>query len=226
MNLIHFETRLDFFQETKLSTPAQSVFKALTGQKYIASERRPREPGVRIRRENENLMVLWNVDSCLIIYEDMPSEHCIQETIKLSDTISKVAPIGKLSSRMVRLFWILPVARYDFKTLELKYRENFIKQSTMFENCTDSSVILDMRCDNCVLHHQSGAMDISQLQSQYRTFKMKEEKPGLFIFLETNVSNREVVEYSSKEMSQFLSWSFAKCESHATGFQKVMEVIL
>lgn len=225
MNLIRFETNLDFHEDTKLATPARLVFQALSGQKHIPKERRPREPGARIRGEKEKVVIVWNTESCSIMHEDRPGEDCIPSTITYLEGINQVAPIGKLSSRSLRLLWILPVAEYDFRTLEAKYRGQFIKQSEIFENCSDSTVVIDMKCDNYTLHHQSGVMGISQLQKDFRTFKMKDERPGLFVFLEATINGGEI-EYSSEEMRRFLLWSFEQSKSHSVSFEKIMEAIL
>lgn len=226
MDLIRFETILEFLGESRVTTPAQSIYKALSNVD-IPKEQRPREPGVRIRDEKQKHAIRWNYNSCGILYEDTQDHAvCIKNTITVLDKINRVAPIAKLSLRKLIIFWVLPAARYNFKSLESKYRENFIKQSTIFDNCVDSSVVIDMKCDKGILHHQSGAMDIAQLQRSYKTFKMKEQQPKLFIFLETTITNGKVIEYSSEEMSDFLFSSFEICKSHSTSFQKMMEVVL
>jgi len=228
MDLIRFETLIDFSEESRVATPAESVFKALTGKDSLPRGK-PREPGVRIRNEKERRAIVWHYDSCSILFEDMPDHnYCIDSTIKSLEKINVVAPLHRLKSRSLIIFWILPTPKYDFKSLEAKYRESFIKRSPIFDNCIDidASVIIDMKYDNCILHHQSGAMDIAQLQREYRAFGTKEGCPKLFIFLETTIRNPEVVEYSRENMEEYLHRSFEKGKAHSIDFQKIMEGIL
>lgn len=226
MDLIRYETILEFLKESRVTTPAQSVFKALSNRDAPETGR-PREPGVRIRDDKDKVEVVWDYDSCKIVHEDMASyDDCIQKTIILLHKIKSVVPIPKLSSRRVIMYWILATKKYDFKSLELKYRENFIKESTIFDNCFDSSIVIDMKRDKYILHHQSGAMDVAQLQALYKTFKIKEGHPKLFLFLETTITSKEVVEYSSEGMKDFLLSSYQIGKSHSDAFQNTMEELL
>lgn len=226
MELIRFETKLKFAKKSRVVTPAYSVLKALT-DKEPPEEQRPKEPGVLIRNEQQKHAVRWDYDECGILYEDT-AEHnnCIKDTVRVLDMINHVAPITQINWRELIIYWILPTPKYNFKSLELKYRENFIKPSAIFHRCVDSSVAIDMKYDDCILHHASGAMNITQLQSDYKIFKMKEQQAKLFIFLETSISNGKMIEYSSKDLREFLEKSFEKCNSHANEFQKEMEAIL
>lgn len=162
---------------------------------------RPDEPGVRIRDEKLKLGLVWSYDECSLICED-PSDYkkALTQTVSLLDNINEVAPIGKLKSRRLRVYWIKPVKNYDFKVLERKYRNRFIKENKIFEGCFDSSVIMEVKIGDYKLHHQSGAMDINQLQQQFRVFKMKQMESKLLIFLSTTVSRTDMVEYSNKNI--------------------------
>ena len=224
MDLNRFETYIHFSEE--IHTPALSLFRTLT-EKAIPKAGRPREPGVRIRNTQKKRLILWNYDSCTVIYEDIPDyDFCIKNTVKLLDEINNTAPMPELDLKRLVINWILPIAKYDFKSLEQKYREHFFKQHPIFDNSVDSSVIIEMKRDKWVLHHQSGVMDIDQLQNEFRVFPLRKSKHKLFLFLNTTVNSSEIIKYSNKRMKEFLDNSFEICENHSALFQSMMEVIL
>ena len=213
-------------EETRHHTLSQSIFEELSDQE-ITNEEIPYEPGVRIRNESEKQVVIWDYASCSVLLEDISDySTAINTTMDFLDRINKVAPIEKLNQRKLRTYWILPISKYDFETLELIHRQNFMKPSSIFDNCIDSCVLLEMKHDNYVLHHQSGPMHIDELTGSYRAFEMKKGKYKLFIFLSASITDTNVVECSSEEMRHFLSWSLEKCTSHATDFEEIMEGIL
>lgn len=222
MNLIRFETIIDIEERTRAVTPAYAIYKQLGGRE-MPKERLPREPGVNIRRGNEKYAVRWHYDSCSVLHEDNTDhKFCIKHTIEILEKINEVAPIGELSRLTLVLNWILPVQGKDFTSLELKYRNNFMKSSPIFENYVDSSIIVDMEWQDRVFTHQSGAMKILQLQEEYREFPTKKGHPELFFFLHTRMATKNVLTYSSKTVNQFLTSSFEKCKIHSDNFERVM----
>jgi hypothetical protein len=188
---------------------------------------KPREPGVRIRDEERKSLVLWDYDSCSIIFEDRQDHNfCVTNTVELLDRIDKIAPMLELELTGLKVDWILPVVNYDFKSLEQKYREHFFKQYPIFDNCADSSVVMDMKRNNWTFHHESGAMNIAQLRRDYRAFPMAQTKDKLFLFLGNAVESGEKIRYSNKQIKEFLDEAFKMCENHSVLFQSMMEGIL
>jgi len=226
MDISRFETSLDFSEKTRVITPAQAVMQRI-GDKDVSKLERPREPGARIRDEKLKLALLWTYDDCSILCED-PSDYkqALSRTMSVLENINEVAPIGKMKLRRLRIYWTRPVTGYDFKSLERKYRGRFINESKIFDGCFDSSVIMEMKIGNFNLHHQSGIMDISQLQEQFRVFTMKQIESRLLIFLSTTVSNTDVIEYSKRNIESFLLDSFDICQNHSNEFEKTMEEII
>lgn len=226
MNLSYFEIHLGFSKKHKVATPASAIFRALTGKQEPSGDK-PIEPGVRIRDEQQKQLIFWHYNSCTVLYEDRQDyDFCINGTVNLLDRIDKIAPIRELELMRFRADWILPVVNYDFKSLEQKYREHFIKQHAIFDNCYDSSVVIYMKRNKWTLHHQSGAMNIDQLQRDYRVFPMEKTKDKLFLFLSNKVESTETIIYSNKQMKGFLDEAFKMCKNHSELFQSMMEGIL
>ena len=179
MRIVRLELSLVFDEHTKAMTPAQRVFNALGGQ--IVKVKAPREHRTLIRDEKRRFAVRWEYDSCGILFEDVDNpQDCFGQMAQTLETINGVVPIGNLTSRAITMYWILPISKYDFGALEQKYRQVFIRDNELFQNCIDSSTIVEMKYDNYVLHHQSGAMEITQLQRDYQQFKIKEGYPSCF----------------------------------------------
>ncbi len=226
MDISRFETNLEFSEKTRVITPAQAVMQRISA-KDISKLERPFEPGARIRDEKLKFAALWTYDNCSILYEDLiDHKQAITRTLSILENINDVAPIAKIKSRRLRIFWIRPVRNYEFKPLEHKYRQCFIKESEIFDDCCDSSVVLEMSRGRLNLHHQSGIMDISQLQKDFRVFKMKKVTSKVFIFLSTTISSTDVVEYSRKSLEEFLVNSFELCRTHSDGFEKILEEVI
>lgn len=226
MYLSRFETYLLFSKRDTVATPSLSIFRALTG-KEEPSGGKPGEPGVRVKDEQQKNLVFWHYSSCTVLYEDRQDrDFCINSTVNLLDRIDKIAPIRELELRRFRADWILPVVKCDFKALEEKYRGHFIKQYPIFDNCFDSSVVIDMKRNGWTLHHQSGAMNIDQLRKDYRVFEMEKPKGKLFLFLNNTVESNERIVYSNKQMKEFLDEAFKMCKNHSELFQSMMEGII
>jgi len=225
MIIVSLELTLDFAESTQLRTPARAIFEALGGK--VKEERRPHEPAANIRNSREKTAVRWDYKSCNMVQEDVDDiPKCISNFTKTIETVNKVAPVGKISCKRLRVYWILPVSKYDFKSLEMKYRQMFIKDSEIFSNCTDSTVVIDMKCDKWKLSHQSGAMNVTQLQNQFRVFNIKEGQAEIFLFLATTMTDEQLGEYSIRNMENFLSKSYEICKTHSDNFEGIMEGIL
>ena len=225
MIIVSIELSLDFAENTQLRTPARAVFETFLGE--VKKERRPHEPPANIRNEKEKTVIRWDYKSCNIIQEDVDDIlKCISNFTNIIVTVNKVAPVGKILSKRLRVYWILPVSKYDFKNLEMKYRQMFIKDSEIFSNCTDSTVVIDMKRDEWKFSHQSGAMDVAQLQNEFRVFNIKEEQAKIFLFLATTITDEQLEEYSRENMENFLNKSYEICKTHSDKFEGIMEEML
>jgi len=140
----------------------------------------------------------------------------------LLEKIVKIAPIGEISNRMFITHWILPAPNYDFASLERKYRETMIVENDISSVAYDSSVILDIGSDKRTLHHQSGAMAPPQLHQTYLRFKL-DNVPKTFVFLEAAIWDKDVIQYSMKEMHSFMEKSLDDCVSHSKLFHQFWE---
>lgn len=226
MNLSHFETYIRFSKREMVATPALSIFRELTGKEGPGGDK-PREPGVRIRDERRKKLVFWDYSSCRVLYEDRQDhDFCINDAVDLLDTINKIAPIRELELTGFRADWILPVVKHDFKSLEQRYREHFMKEYPIFENCFDSSVVIDMKRNGWIFHHQSGPMNIDQLERDYRVFPMEKMKEKLFLFVHNTVERKERIVYSNKRMKGLLDEAFEMCKNHSDLFQRMMEGVI
>lgn len=225
MILSTIELILDFAKSAQPHTPARAVFEALGGQ--VREEKRPREPVATIRNAKEKMAVRWDYESFNIVKEDVDDvPKCVSTLIKTIETVNKVVPIGKVSRKTFRVYWILPASKYDFRNLEMKYRQTFIKDNELFSNCIDSTIVIDMEYDKWKLSHQSGAMGLAQLQGQYRVFSIREGHAGLFIFLATTVIDEQLDGYAKTTMENFLNKSYNICRSHSNKFEIIMKGVL
>ena len=123
------------------------------------------------------------------------------------------------------MFWAIPT-KYDFVTLETRHRNLFIKDNPLFSDIYDSTVIIESKKGSGEFHHQSGAMTVSQLQTEYRIFKLKEDFPKVILFLDTTLKSAENIEYSGKSMREYVQRAFQICKSHSDNFERTMEAIL
>jgi hypothetical protein len=224
LRLIHLELALEFTEEFSSHSISQQLHKALTGK--TSSDKEPIEPGVELRSQKKRQLVTWDTSTCRVVTESISSyDECIIQMAALIETINKVAPIGKLSKKEFISYWILPAENYSFKSLEQKYRENFIIQKPIWNNIFDSSVIIDMRIKDSVLHHQSGAMRIGQLRNEFSDFNLL-SVPKVFLFLWAAIENNKVTEYSGTDIKQFLTESLYKCTRHSEQFEEMCGGIL
>jgi hypothetical protein len=224
LRLIHIEIELDFAEEFSSYSISQQLHKALTGKTSAAEELI--EPGVEFRSPKKRQLVNWDTGSCRVVMESVTnSDECVRQMVALLQTINKVAPIGKLSRRELITHWILPAEGYRFKSLEQKYRETFVTHQPAWKNVFDSSVIIDMRINDLILHHQSGAMKTKQLRQEFAEFKL-ESVPKVFLFLSAAIESDKVVEYSAEDINRFLATSLEHCKHHSELFADTWRKIL
>ena len=151
---IRIELELEINKASIQRTPAQRIFTDVFKGKINKSM--PQEPGATLRDDQIKHAFRWDYKTCSILYEDVINyENCIDQIIILLDKVNNAVPIGSVSQRLLRTFWILP-SRYDFPTLETRYRPIFIKENSLFQNIYDSTVIIECKIDSKELHHQSG----------------------------------------------------------------------
>ncbi|MBN1189935.1 MAG: hypothetical protein JXA46_09290 [Dehalococcoidales bacterium] len=224
MRLIHIEVAIEFVEEFASCSISQKLHKALTGK--TPTEKEPIEPGVEFRSKRKRQVVTWDINSCRVVTESISNyDESIIQMAALIETINKIAPIGKLSKKEFITHWILPAEQYSFKLLEQKYRENFIAQKSVWHNVFDSSVILDMKIKDSILHHQSGAMKTGQLRNEFSEFSLQ-NIPGVFLFLWAAIENNKIVEYSGDDMKLFLTESLFNCKRHSELFEEIWGGIL
>lgn len=215
------------FEEPVLTPPvSQQVFEALGGRPELLAARQITTEGVNIRVDKDKMTVAWNPTGCRITMENISDrDHCLKMILSGLQTIDSAAPIGKLSSNRFFTHWILPTPKYDFVSLERKYRETMIVPSDITRDTYDSCIILDIKVGKLTLHHQSGAMEPKQLNKVYLKYKL-DNVPKVFLFLEASIQADKVVQYAGEEMQSFLTRSLEICTSHSEVFNKFWEGLL
>lgn len=203
-------------------TPLQDISKLLREEAPEESE------PVISRNEREKFAINWEYGSLGLLKEDVRNvQDCINKFLETIKRINAIAPIQKLSARELRVDWMLPVdKKYSFRQLHTRYVTTFIRNRELLRKAVDSSVLLDINCEQGILHHESGPMKISQLKEDFRAFDTRRDHPKLFMFLQTEVENKQRVEYSEEDTIEFMRESFSICKSHARRFEKIMEAML
>lgn len=220
MQLVFFKIEFQFDEATSLHTPARKVFHAFGGK---AKKHRASEPGAHIKYEKSKIEITWQYEGCRIRIEDTEdSSKCLSTVQGILETIDNTAPMGKLNNTEVLTEWILPAKRHDFNSLNELYEETMLCTKEFMPGIYDSSVVLDSRTGDFVLHHQSGPMMQEQLAQEYLIF----EHPNLpknLIFLRISARYQKVIQYSKEEMKRFIEEAFGLCESHSNEFSKIWE---
>lgn len=225
MRLLGIELSFDFVEEIREYTLTQQVHKAITGRMPEESIQQVREE-VLVRSPKRKLAVKWDSQSFGVGLEEVTNiDNFAEVIIPLLNRINEVAPIDQLTRRMIMTEWLLPTPNYDFAALEQKYRKTMMAPQPIQDSAFDSSIILDIKVKDWILHHQSGAMGIKQLLLDYLAFK-PDNVPKVFLFLLASIAETKVVQYSSEEMRSFLVKSFALCKSHSDAFEKIWEAVL
>lgn len=224
MRLVQIIINIKYENEVLELSPAQKVFLSLGGKEEPKSS----PQGARVRIEDEKSVVDWNTKSCRIFTENVSdTNHNIQMFMDILQRIDKVLPIGKIQNRKLHTYWILPTNHVEFTSLEKKYRATMMnKNDITFATTTfDSSVIIEKEIDGMILHHQSGAMDETQLMRDYLHYKSK-DIPKVFLFLEASITDNTVLEYSSESIQEFFQEAYVICKSHSDDFASLMRSVL
>lgn len=220
MELVAFYVEIEFAEQNRLHTPARRVFGALGGK---ASGPGPREPGTRVRIQDLRGLVSWHYDACEIRIEKIESRGaCIDAIMRLLEIINSAAPITKISSRHLVTNWIIPARKHTFSALEELYRQRMMAERKFMQGTYDSSVVLDIKIDDYILHHQSGPMEPKQLCANYLEYE-REDLPKAFLFLYASLRDTKMIEYSREEMQHYLEKAFDQCTAHSQAFNETWE---
>lgn len=117
---------------------------------------------------------------------------------------------------------MLATPNYDFISLEQLYRGKSIQQCSFANGVYDSSVILDIKIGNYSLHHQSGAMEPNQLNTDYLEYERK-DLPKTFVFLYASVLDETILQYNREGMESFTREAFNYCLAHSKEFGELWE---
>ncbi len=222
MDISKFELSLDFAEETRLHTLSYKISEVL-GETELEDNYIP----TVFRDNKEKFGVKWDYVSCGIIKEDVSdAEEYIKKLISTLELINNVAPIGIMPKRTLRIDWIFPSKENEFDVLEKKYRQMFVQEHGLFSRGFDSSVVIDMEYEGVTLHHQSGAMRLSQLQEMYKVFTIREGHPPLFLFINNEVTDSHPIQYTKDGMDKFIDHSFQISKSNAEKFGKIVGGLL
>lgn len=220
MQLVHFKIGFQFDETTSLHTPARKIFQTLSGK---ATKAKASEPGANLKFEKSKLEIIWRYERCRVSMEDTDdSKKCLSMVKGILERIDNAAPMGKLNNTEILTEWILPAKKHDFNSLNELYEKTMICTKEFMPGRYDSSVILDSRTGDFVLHHQSGPMMEEQLAKEYLVFK-RPNLPKYMIFLIVGARYQKVIQYSKEEMNRFIEDAFDLCESHSNEFSKIWE---
>jgi hypothetical protein len=221
MKLVHVELRIEFDETTMQRTPANKVFRAFGGG--AKAKGAPREAGAKISIDNIKTVIRWNYDSCQIVIEKQQDYSKHQALLmEFLQQIDSAVPIGNIRSRTLRTEWVLPIPDVDYASLNASYQQKLIVPHDFTSNASDSSIVVDIRIGDSVLHHQSGPMQPKQILAEFLEFE-RNDLPELFVFLDVGVIQTKVVDYSKKEMQEFLKDAFMHCEAHQGQFGRIWE---
>lgn len=226
MKPVQFVLRLQFAEAMRIHPLSYEIVTKLSGELPKPEPEPMIERGVRLQMSKGKMTISWIPTYCQIALEEISdisdARQYIDRIISVLETINGVAKIGKLSKREFRTYWILPTPQYDFVSLERKYREIMITKNDISDTAYDSSIIFDIRRDKWILHHQSGAMELQQLQKNYLNFKF-DNMPKTFIFLEAVLTDNNMIQYSRGEVSSFMERALENCISHMEEFNRICE---
>lgn len=219
MQLVQLILQIEFDERnTLLHTPARKVFQALGGK---VGKTQPTEPGAHILSESDKAEIRWNYDYCSIALEQIERHaESLKLIIDYLRTIDSVVPIGKLKVVELRTNWILPMTKYDFASLNRLYMQTVLSQKDYMQATFDTGVVLDMRIDDWIIHHESGPMNLKQLQEEYLHFRWG-NLPQVFIFLLVSVKSINLLQYSVEQMGDFLTRGFDYCSRHSDNFYNI-----
>lgn len=223
MQLVHFGIEFEFDETTEPNSPAHKVFDAFGGK---TPKIKPTEPGVSVKSEQQKFEINWKYERCRIRTEDTDDRNkCISTITKLLEMIDNTVPIGKLQNTQIYTEWILSSKLHDFASLNEIYMRKLISPKKFMRGTYDSSVVLDSRVDDFILHHQSGPMMQKQLSEQYLGFK-RANLPKELIFLIISARYQKVIQYNRKDMHRFIENALSLCERHSNEFGKIWEGLI
>jgi len=206
-----------FAKEITTSSLSQKILHELGGFPLKTAD----EEGVRLKLPAEKLSIIWTSNGCSIRSENLKDAQSSSTTIlNTLSAINELVVFDQLSDRRLGTCWILPMSKYTLKELEQLYRQEMMTKHSNYDGVYDSSVILDIKREGKILHHQSGPMDYKQLKRDYLRYELK-DVPQAFLFLEASVSDSKTVKYSFDNMRSFMLDSFSCCESHSKEFESI-----
>lgn len=211
------------FAEQKRTNPLSSQVLETLGGKIPEKRQSPDVPmeGMELKVNAKKATINWDTNSCLVRIEELSNEERTIETVlSFVDRINKIAPIEKIAMREFTVNWILPAPKHDFASLEKFYRANMIAKNEISDLAYDSSTVIDIKVDKYSIHLQSGAMEIQQLMQQYLRFKT-EDIAKTFIFLETSVKEKNMIQYSMRDTSKFIKYSLECAISYSKLFENI-----
>lgn len=225
MRLVQVVMECNFLERKGRYSLSDEVFEEIEGKPR--KDRKPVvEHPVRLRFIDDRMAVRWGPESCTVIMEEVSNlERCAALILELLERINKVVPILQFKHRSLSTYWVFPVNGYNFASLESKYREKMIVSSKITDGACDSSVIIDVPVNSGILHHQSGAMALQQLSDNYLLFKLN-NAPNVFLFLEASIQDKNVVEYSSEKMKDFVLKSLDICKFHSAIFHEICKEVI
>lgn len=215
-----------FFAEQKSRYPlSDDIYQVLAGKPH--ERHSPVAEGhVRLKLVKERTGIRWDPTMYgIIVQKTCDFARYGEILVGYSERINKAVPIGRLDRRILFTYWMIPAEGYDFASLEAKYREIMLAPSDIAGLASDSSVIVDIPAEGLVLHHQSGAMTVDQLQREYLVFD-ESQLPKVIIFLEVSIIDKKAVEYSAEELKFFISRGFELCKSHSDMFYNIWKEVL
>jgi len=220
MQLVQLAVTLRFDELTQLRTPARKVYAAFGG---VTPKTKPQEPGASIRGERQKLLVNWRYDRCRIALERTEDRNeCVTLIVQSLETINAVAPIGKIQNMDVSTSWILRAPRHNFDSLNELYVQTMLSPREFVQGTCDSSIILDSRTNEFVLHSQSGPMASEQLLGDFLVYR-RANLPKVFMFLLASIGYTKVIDYSEKEIHRLVQDAFYQCERHSEDFGRIWE---
>ena len=222
MKPIQFVLLLRFAEQKRTNALSSQVLEVLGGK--IPEKRQgtnvPME-GMELKVTAKKATINWDTNSCLVRSEELSNEERTIETIlSFVDRINKVAPIEKIATRNFTVNWILPAPKHDFTSLEKLYRATMIAKNEISDLASDSSTVIDIKVDKRIIHLQSGAMETQQLIQNSLLLKMEEMERN-FIFLETSVREKNMIQYSMRNTSKFIKVSLECAKSYSKSFEKI-----
>lgn len=219
MDLIQLRIRIDFDEKnTHIHTPARKVFTAF-GARVPAQH--PIEPGTQIKINDLKAQINWNYERCLITLERTEKiDNGIDSMVSFLSTIDSVVPIVKIKSFELGCKWIYPAPKHSFASLNELYMQRVLSRADYLQGTYDTGIILDIKIDDWVVHHESGPMEPKQLLEQFLRFK-RDNLPKAFIFLRVDGTYRNVIQYSEENIRNLIEKGLGYCKQNSKSFNEL-----